>query len=39
MEELKTNLLQGLQFYLEVQRELTTQEYEGRAYTQELLVA
>ena len=39
VEELKANLLQGLQFYLEMQRELTTQEYEGRAYTQELLVA
>ena len=37
VEELKANLLQGLQFYLEVQRELTTQE--RRAYTQELLVA
>jgi predicted RNase H-like HicB family nuclease len=39
VEELKANLLQGLQFYLEVQGELTTQEYEGRSYTQELLVA
>lgn len=39
VEELKANLLQGLQFYLEVQGELTTQEYEGRSYTQESLVA
>lgn len=39
LEELKENLLSGLQFYLEVQRELTDQEYEGRTYTQELLVA
>lgn len=39
LEELKENLLVGLQFYLEVQRDLTAQEYEGRTYTQELLVA
>ncbi len=39
LEELKKNLLSGLQFYLEVQADLTTQEYEGRTYTQESLVA
>ncbi len=39
VEELKQNLLSGLKFYLEVQAELTAQEYEGRTYTQELLVA
>ena len=39
VEELKHNLIQGLEFYLEVQREQTTQEYEGRTYTQESLVA
>ncbi|MGI4867655.1 MAG: type II toxin-antitoxin system HicB family antitoxin [Janthinobacterium lividum] len=39
VEELKRNLLQGLEFFLEVQREQTAQEYEGRAFTQELLVA
>lgn len=39
VEELKKNLLSGLQFYLEVQADLTTQEYAGRTYTQESLVA
>lgn len=39
VEELKQNLLSGLQFYLEVQADLTTQEYAGRTYTQESLVA
>ncbi|AMJ64926.1 type II toxin-antitoxin system HicB family antitoxin [Hymenobacter sp. PAMC 26628] len=39
VEELKQNLLAGLQFYLEVQADLTTQEYAGRTYTQESLVA
>ena len=39
LEELKKNLLSGLQFYLEVQADLTIQEYEGRTYTQESLVA
>ena len=39
VEELKKNLLAGLQFYLEVQADLTTQEYAGRTYTQESLVA
>ena len=39
VEELKHNLMQGLEFYLKVQREQTTQEYEGRTYTQESLVA
>ena len=39
VDELKQNLLAGLKFYLEVQAELTTQQYEGRTYTQELLVA
>ncbi|MEJ7664170.1 MAG: type II toxin-antitoxin system HicB family antitoxin [Hymenobacter sp.] len=39
LEELEKNLLSGLQFYLEVQADLTTQEYEGRTYTQESLVA
>lgn len=39
IEELKKNLVLGLEFYLEVQREQTTQDYEGRTYTQELLVA
>lgn len=39
LDELKENLLSGLQFYLEVQSDLTAQEYEGRTYTQELLVA
>ena len=39
LEELKSNLLTGLQFYLETQRALTEQEYAGRTYTQETLVA
>ena len=39
VEELKKNLMLGLEFYLEVQREQTAQEYEGRTFTQELLVA
>jgi len=39
IEELKQNLLKGLQFYLETQRALTEQDYAGRTYTQELLVA
>lgn len=39
VDELKRNLIQGLEFYLEVQREQTALEYEGRTYTQELLVA
>ena len=39
LEELKKNLLSGLQFYLEVQADLTAREYEGRTYTQESLVA
>ena len=39
VEELKQNLLQGLEFYLDVQREQTMQEYQGRAFTQETLVA
>ena len=39
LEELKQNLLDGLQFYLETQRHLTEQDYAGRTYTQELLVA
>ena len=39
IEELKQNLLNGLQFYLETQRNLTEQDYAGRTYTQELLVA
>lgn len=39
VEELKKNLMKSLEFYLEVQREQTAQEYEGRTFTQELLVA
>ena len=39
LEELKHNLLQGLEFYLDVQREQTMREYEGRTFQQETLVA
>ena len=39
VEELKQNLLKGLQFHLETQRALTEQDYTGRTHTQELLVA
>ena len=39
LEELKHNLLRGLEFYLDVQREQTMREYEGRTFQQETLVA
>ncbi|MGI4872760.1 MAG: type II toxin-antitoxin system HicB family antitoxin [Janthinobacterium lividum] len=39
VDELKNNLLRALDFYLETQRLQTEQEYQGRGYTQELLVA
>ena len=38
VEELKANLLDALYLYLETQKELTDQEYEGKMITREDLI-